>query len=119
MFGPLPEDLIKQQQQQGVIPYEEPDPASYDSDVMETTDDDEINNIEEEEETASADLGGGWGRIIFSPIRRGKQVTLNVCRSTKQDASEGAYERLVVTQSENPTLHHQARRSLWGDLWPF
>lgn len=115
----MPEDLIKQQQQD-IIPYEEPDPVSYDSDVMETTDVDEINEIEEEEEeTTRADLGGGWGRIIFSPVRRGKQVTLNVCRSTKQDGSEGAYDRLVVTKSKNPTLHHQARRSLWGDLWPF
>ncbi|RCV44148.1 hypothetical protein SETIT_9G350900v2 [Setaria italica] len=74
---------------------------------------------EEEEQTIRADLGGGWGRIIYSPIRRGKQVQMDVCRSTKRDASEGAFERVVVTRSKNPTLHFQARRSLWGDLWPF
>lgn len=113
------EDLIKQQQED-IIPYEEPDPVSYDSDVMETTDVDEIDEIEEEKgEAARADLGGGWGRIMFSPIRRGKQVTMNICRSTKQDGSEGAYNRVIVTKSKNPTLHHQARKSLWGDLWPF
>jgi hypothetical protein len=28
---------------------------------------------DEEEETIRADLGGGWGRIIYSPMRRGKQ----------------------------------------------
>ncbi|PON73589.1 Ribosomal protein Rsm22, bacterial-type [Parasponia andersonii] len=110
------EDLIKQQQED-IIPYEEPDPVSYDSDVMETTDVDEIE--EEKGEAARADLGGGWGRIMFSPIRRGKQVTMNICRSTKQDGSEGAYNRVIVTKSKNPTLHHQARKSLWGDLWPF
>ena len=82
-------------------------------------DDNEADDEEEEEETARADLEGGWGRIIFSPVRRGKQITLNVCRSTKQDGSEGAYERLVVTKSKNPALHHQARKSLWGDLWPY
>jgi ribosomal protein RSM22 (predicted rRNA methylase) len=25
---------------------------------------------------------------------------------------------VVVTKSKNPTLHHQAKRSIWGDLWP-
>ncbi|RWR89383.1 methyltransferase-like protein 17, mitochondrial isoform X1 [Cinnamomum micranthum f. kanehirae] len=75
--------------------------------------------LEEEEEAARADLGSGWGRIIFMPVRRGKQVSMDICRSTKQDGSEGAFERVVITQSKNPTLHHQARRSLWGDLWPF
>ncbi|CAD6204227.1 unnamed protein product [Miscanthus lutarioriparius] len=73
----------------------------------------------EEDQTIRADLGGGWGRIIYSPIRRGRQVQMDVCRSTKRDASEGAFERVVVTRSKNPTLHFQARRSLWGDLWPF
>jgi ribosomal protein RSM22 (predicted rRNA methylase) len=74
---------------------------------------------EEEEEITSADLGGGWGRIIFPSVRRGRQVTMDVCRSTERDGSEGSFEHIVVTRSKNPTLHHQARRSLWGDLWPF
>ncbi|KAL5552448.1 hypothetical protein UlMin_002624 [Ulmus minor] len=119
------EELIRlqQEQEQNLVLYEEPDPVTYDSDVMETAtdvdDDNEADDEEEEEETARADLEGGWGRIIFSPVRRGKQITLNVCRSTKQDGSEGAYERLVVTKSKNPALHHQARKSLWGDLWPY
>jgi 5-oxoprolinase (ATP-hydrolysing) len=73
----------------------------------------------EEDQTIRADLGGGWGRIIYSPIRRGRQVQMDVCRSTKRDASEGTFERVVVTRSKNPTLHFQARRSLWGDLWPY
>lgn len=90
----------------------------YASDVAETNmfhDHEE----EEEEEEAHADLGGGWGRIIYSPLRRGKQIQMDVCRSTKRDGSEGAFQHVVVTQSKNPTLHHQAHRSLWGDLWPF
>uniref|UniRef100_A0A2N9HRZ9 Methyltransferase n=1 Tax=Fagus sylvatica TaxID=28930 RepID=A0A2N9HRZ9_FAGSY len=114
------EDLIKLQQEAEDIPYEEVDPATYDSDVMDTDAADQDDEDEEEqEETTSADLGGGWGRIIFSPVRRGRHVTMDVCRSTKQDSSEGSFERVVVTQSKNPTLHHQARKSLWGDLWPF
>lgn len=114
----LPDDLVKQQEEQALVPYDEPDPATYDSDAMETTDVEDNSEVEEEE-TNHAGLGGGWGRIIFSPIRRGKQVTLNVCRSTKQDGSEGSYERIIITKSKNPALHCQAKKSLWGDLWPF
>ncbi|XP_004511080.1 uncharacterized protein [Cicer arietinum] len=98
--------------------------VKYDSDTIETDSDengeDDNEEAEEmEEETDSADLGGGWGRIVFMPVRRGRQVTMNVCRSTKRDASEGSYDRIVVTKSKNPTLHHQAKKSIWGDLWPF
>lgn len=99
------------------VPYEEEDP--YASDIADTDMVSEQEVVEEEEEIAPADLGGGWGRIIFTPVRRGKQVSMDICRSTKQDGSEGAFERVVITKSKNPTLHHQARRSLWGDLWPF
>ncbi|GJM91258.1 hypothetical protein PR202_ga07617 [Eleusine coracana subsp. coracana] len=91
----------------------------YASDAHELSLFHESEGDEEEEETIRADLRGGWGRIIYSPMRRGKQVQMDVCRSTKRDASEGTFERIVVTQSKNPTLHFQARRSLWGDLWPF
>lgn len=114
----MPDDLVKQQEELAVVPSEEPDPITYDSEETEITDV-EDNDEAEEEETNRADLGGGWGRIIFSPIRRGKQVSLNVCRSTKQDGSEGSYERIIITKNKNPILHRQARKSLWGDLWPF
>uniref|UniRef100_A0A5B7BD60 Methyltransferase-like protein 17, mitochondrial n=1 Tax=Davidia involucrata TaxID=16924 RepID=A0A5B7BD60_DAVIN len=101
------------------VPYEE-DPVPYDSDITET--DAIIENDEEEEEdeeTARADLGSGWGRIIYTPVRRGKRVEMDVCRAINRDGSEGSFERIVMTHSKNPTLHHQARRSVWGDLWPF
>jgi hypothetical protein len=91
----------------------------YASDAHELSLFHESEGDDEEEESVCADLRGGWGRIIYSPMRRGKQVQMDVCRSTKRDASEGTFERIVVTQSKNPALHFQARRSLWGDLWPF
>ncbi|XP_021288973.1 methyltransferase-like protein 17, mitochondrial [Herrania umbratica] len=123
------EDLVTIKETADVIPYEEVHSSAYDSDVMETdivSDNDEDHQAEEqdneeedqEEETALADLGGGWGRIIFPPVRRGRQVHMNICRPTNGDASEGSFDREVITQSKNPTLHHQARRSFWGDLWP-
>ncbi|MED6135087.1 hypothetical protein PIB30_042896 [Stylosanthes scabra] len=114
------EDWLKMQQADDDAPHEVANAITYDSDAAETeNDDDGDDNEQDEEETDSADLGGGWGRIVFMPVRRGRQVTLNVCRSTNRNASEGSYDRIVVTKSKNPTLHHQAKRSIWGDLWPF
>ncbi|XP_009359576.2 methyltransferase-like protein 17, mitochondrial isoform X1 [Pyrus x bretschneideri] len=111
-------DELINSQQVDLVPFEELNPVNYDSDVMEPDLVDE-NNEDEEDETGHADLGGGWGRIIYMPVRRGKQVTMDVCRSTKLDGSEGELQRVVVTKSKNPTLHLQARKSIWGDLWPF
>ncbi|KAL6182825.1 hypothetical protein ACLB2K_044237 [Fragaria x ananassa] len=105
-------------QQASLIPFEKPD-ATYDSDVMEVDDHKDNEEEEEDDDTGHADLGGGWGRIIYMPVRRGKHVTMDVCRSTNEDASEGTLQRIVVTKNKNPTLHNQARKSLWGDLWPF
>lgn len=105
-------------QQASLIPFEKPD-ATYDSDVVEVDDHEDNDEEEEDDDTGHADLGGGWGRIIYMPVRRGKHVTMDVCRSTNEDASEGTLQRIVVTKNKNPTLHNQARKSLWGDLWPF
>nr|XP_010919278.1 LOW QUALITY PROTEIN: methyltransferase-like protein 17, mitochondrial [Elaeis guineensis] len=117
-----PEDLIVDFEDQSETEADEESPfedalVPYASDISESSmfHQDE----EEEEEEVRADLGGGWGRIIYTPVRRGRQIQMDVCRSTKRDGSEGAFERVVVTQSKNPALHLQARRSLWGDLWPF
>ncbi|XP_010496921.1 PREDICTED: methyltransferase-like protein 17, mitochondrial, partial [Camelina sativa] len=78
------EDFIKSQVVE--VPYI--DPRAYDSDTMdeeeeqeggEGTDEDVEDTIEEEhqeeEESERASVGGGWGRIIFPPFRKGKQVT--------------------------------------------
>ncbi|KAL3817888.1 hypothetical protein ACJIZ3_003793 [Penstemon smallii] len=124
----IPEDLeIDVESQFGTQeapndPYEENNENTT-SDESET----EIDNLdeieeeeeeEEEEETPSADLGSGWGRIIYMPYRRGKRVELDVCRATNCEGTEGSFDRVVITQSKSPELHHQARRSIWGDLWP-
>ncbi|KAJ8764873.1 hypothetical protein K2173_010338 [Erythroxylum novogranatense] len=100
---------------------EEVNSVNYDSDVTEpdTIDLDEESEDKRQEETGDADLGGGWGRILFMPVLRGRQVTLDVCRSVNRESSEGTLERIVVTRSKNPALHQLGRKSLWGDLWPF
>ncbi|KAJ7553596.1 hypothetical protein O6H91_06G104700 [Diphasiastrum complanatum] len=82
------------------------------------------SNAEESEATSGeegkqvADLGSGWARIVFAPIRRGKHVFLDVCCSTKKDGSEGKLDRLIVSRSQDAVLHKQAKKSRWGDLWP-
>lgn len=92
---------------------------SYDSDATESdTVTDHEDDEEVEESSGLADLGSGWGRIIFMPQKRGRRVEMDVCRSTKRDGSEGSFDHLVFTRAKNPTLHLQARKSLWGDLWP-
>ncbi|KAL0296387.1 UNVERIFIED_CONTAM: hypothetical protein Sradi_6690800 [Sesamum radiatum] len=92
--------------------------VSYDSDYSETDVAASENGEDEEEDVPRADLGSGWGRIVYMPLRRGKRVELDVCRATNSEGTEGSFDRVVITQSKNPLLHHQARRSLWGDLWP-
>lgn len=97
----------------------EDDLVPYASDVAETSLFHKNEEEEDEVEEVRAGVGSGWGRIIYTPVRRGRQIQMDICRATKRDGSEGTFERMVVTQSRNPTLHLQARRSLWGDLWPF
>lgn len=100
--------------------YEDHPAPSCDSDMSETDSITEIDDAKEdyEVEKPQADLGSGWGRIIYMPLRRGKRVEFDVCRAMNYEGTEGSFDRVVVTQSNNPLLHHQARRSIWGDLWP-
>ncbi|KAK2655348.1 hypothetical protein Ddye_008400 [Dipteronia dyeriana] len=42
---------------------------------------------------------GGWGRIIFPLVRRGRQLEVDVCQSTKQDGSSGSFEHMVLTHT--------------------
>lgn len=119
-FLAMTEDLLRLQAEAKVEPCKKEDLVNYESDeVQDDTVDSDKDQEKGEEETIPADLGGGWGRIIFSPVRRGRQVAMDVCRSIKRDGSEGSFQHLVFTRSKNPTLHRLAKKSLWGDLWPF
>ncbi|KAJ0049233.1 hypothetical protein Pint_14862 [Pistacia integerrima] len=112
------EDLLKLQAEAEDRRHELVNPVYYDSDGDDDVDKD-LEVEEKEDETGLANVGGGWGRIIFGPVQRGRQVTMDVCRSIKRDCSEGTFEHVVMTRSENPKLHRLARKSFWGDLWPF
>ena len=78
----------------------------------------EEEEAEEEEENVVADMGSGWGRILFHPVRRGKRVIVDVCSSANKNGSKGSLDRITLSSTTNKVLHFQARRSRWGDLWP-
>lgn len=75
---------------------------------------------EEEEDTDEpvADMGSGWGRILFHPVRRGKRVIIDVCCSANRNGTKGMLDRITLSSTTSRVLHFQARRSRWGDLWP-
>ncbi|KAK2661725.1 hypothetical protein Ddye_000299 [Dipteronia dyeriana] len=86
------DDLVKAQVEAEVelMPYEEKGLVCYDSDAIENDDKDDIDKDlveKKEEETNCADIGGGWVRIIFPLVQKGRQVAMDVCLSTKQDGS--------------------------------
>lgn len=119
LFLAMTEDLLRLQAEAELEPYKKENLVNYESDEVQDDTVDSDRDQEKGEETIPADLGGGWGRIIFSPVRRGRQVAMDVCRSIRRDGSEGSFQHLVFTRSKNPTLHRLAKKSLWGDLWPF
>ncbi|KAL0372925.1 UNVERIFIED_CONTAM: hypothetical protein Scaly_0974100 [Sesamum calycinum] len=66
------------------------------------------NGEDEEEDVPRADLGSGWGRIVYMPLRRGKRVELDVCRATNSEGTEGSFDRVVITQSLGAKRQAQA-----------
>jgi ribosomal protein RSM22 (predicted rRNA methylase) len=93
------------------------------SDEGEDEDEDEEEEEQEEEqeqeqENVVADMGSGWGRILFHPVRRGKRVIVDVCSSANENGTKGSLDRITLSSTTNKVLHFQARRSRWGDLWP-
>ena len=73
---------------------------------------------------ATADVPGtipgarSWGRIVRHPLRRKKHVIIDMCTSS------GQIERHVEGKRTKHDLvgkwrYQTARRSQWGDAWPF
>ncbi|KAL2641800.1 hypothetical protein R1flu_009387 [Riccia fluitans] len=102
--------------------------------ALEGTDADELTDEEDAEEmslnedvegeeretepSAEADLGSGWARIVRPPLRRGRHVVLDVCRSVERDGSKGDLSRLIWTRKGVLARHLKAKKLRWGDLWP-
>lgn len=53
-----------------------------------------------------------WPRIARPPLKRNGHVIHDVCNS------DGKLERFVAAKSHGKEEYHDARKSMWGDLWP-
>ena len=61
-----------------------------------------------------------WPRIIAPPIKNAGHIILDVCspRSVRTP-HEPSLERMTITKSQGKQVYYDARKSSWGDLWPF
>lgn len=96
---------------------EESEDDSHDPEEYEAEEDDEENDVVIGNRVA--DVGSGWARIVRTPTRRGRRTVLDLCAATEKDGSRGAITRVVCSRrGDTASLHPQARKSRWGDLWP-
>ena len=59
-----------------------------------------------------SDIPQPWPVLIMPPLKRKQHVSLNVC------SPSGIVEKSVVYKSHGE-VYTAARKSKWGDLWPF
>ncbi len=73
---------------------------------------------EDDAEVDEADLAAmrlesySWPRLVKAPIKKGGHVTLDACCPT------GAIERFTIAKSAGKQAYQDARKALWGDLFP-
>ncbi|KAL1918816.1 uncharacterized protein VTP21DRAFT_2838 [Calcarisporiella thermophila] len=54
-----------------------------------------------------------WPRLVFPPLKRNKHVVMDTC------SQSGNIERMVIPKSQGKTQYRDARKSHWGDLFPW
>jgi ribosomal protein RSM22 (predicted rRNA methylase) len=61
-----------------------------------------------------------WPRIIAPPIKNSGHIILDVCSPLSvRTPHEPSLERMTITKSQGKQVYYDARKSAWGDLWPF
>lgn len=61
-----------------------------------------------------------WPRIIAPPIKNSGHIILDVCSPLSvRLPREPSLERLTITKAQGKQVYYDARKSSWGDLWPF
>lgn len=61
-----------------------------------------------------------WPRIIAPPLKNPGHIILDVCSPMSvREPQEPSLERLTITKSQGKQAYFDARKSSWGDLWPF
>ena len=61
-----------------------------------------------------------WPRLIAPPLKNPGHIILDVCSPLSvREPREPSLERLTITKSQGKQIYYDARKSSWGDLWPF
>ena len=104
---------------------DEEDEEDEDGDSEEEDDDDE-DDEEEGKDVGETKAGAvavassfSWGRLVRPPIKRSRHVILDMC------SANGELDRHIVARSNaweggvGKQGYKAARKSKWGDLWPY
>ena len=105
---------------------EEDDEDSEEEEEEEDHDDDEDEDHDDDEDVAETKAGAvavassfSWGRLVRPPIKRSRHVILDMC------SADGVLDRHIVARSHSwegsvgKQGYKAARKSKWGDLWPY
>jgi hypothetical protein len=61
-----------------------------------------------------------WPRLVAPPLKNPGHIILDVCSPMSvREPQEPSLERLTITKSQGKQAYYDARKSSWGDLWPF
>lgn len=69
-------------------------------------------DITPEEQGAMAEEAYAWPRLVAPPIKRKGHVVMDAC------TWQGDIKRFTVSKSQGKQIYHDARKSMWGDLFP-
>lgn len=53
-----------------------------------------------------------WSRIVVPPLKKDGHVIIDVC------AANGHLERAIIPKSQGKIIYRDARKAMWGDLFP-
>lgn len=53
-----------------------------------------------------------WSRIVIPPLKKDGHVVMDTC------AANGYLERIIIPKSQGKTPYRDARKAMWGDLFP-
>lgn len=53
-----------------------------------------------------------WSRIVVPPLKKDGHVVIDTC------ATNGYLERIIIPKSQGKIPYRDARKAMWGDLFP-
>lgn len=53
-----------------------------------------------------------WSRIVVPPLKKDGHVVIDTC------AANGYLERIIIPKSQGKIPYRDARKAMWGDLFP-